>query len=106
MGFERRGMDIILNKNISIIDAILGKELEVETPEKKLKFKIKPGTQSGDAFRFKGQGVPSPISSNRGNFIVIANVIIPSREEFVEGEIKMIEKLGKSKIFKDDCFSK
>ena len=105
MGFERRGMDIVFNKSISIIDAILGKEVEVSTPEKKLKFKIKPGTQSGDVFRFKGQGIPSPISSGRGNFIIVASVIIPSKDEFVEGEIKMIEKLGKSKIFKNGKYN-
>jgi len=104
--FERHGLDIVLRNNVSIIDAIMGKEMEVDAPEEKLKFTLSPGTQSGEVIKFEGYGIPSIISGGRGNFVVVTKVIIPSKDQFVEGEQAMIKKLGKSKIFKDDCYIK
>ena len=53
--FERNGNDVISRVNISFAQAALGATIQVNTLDGKVELKIPEGTQTGTAFRRKGQ---------------------------------------------------
>lgn len=63
--------------NIDMYTALLGGEIIVQTPQEKLKLKIKPGTQPGSKVRLKGKGDMNP-NGTRGNLILTYNVQLPT----------------------------
>jgi curved DNA-binding protein len=77
--FERRGDDLIVSREISLTQAILGTQVEVPTLDhKKLNLKVPPGTQSQTQMRIRGHGVPRLNKSGRGDLLVKIIVRIPS----------------------------
>ena len=91
---QRDGLDLYCEKHIHVAQAILGCEIEVETLDGPQKITINPGTQPGDRVTLKGLGVPQIKSSNRGNFIVVLRVDIPTK--LSDAERKNIEEFAKS----------
>ncbi|MDO4872403.1 MAG: molecular chaperone DnaJ [bacterium] len=77
--FTREGDLILSEEKISMIDAALGAELEVETIDGPLKIKIPAGTQSHTDFKLSGHGVPHLRSERRGAHIVTIVVETPTR---------------------------
>ena len=73
-------MDAHTNQNISIIDAVLGCDIEVETiyGEQK-KVKIEPGTQNGQEVKINKQGFYRPNTSSKGNHIITIKVQVPTK---------------------------
>lgn len=63
--------------NIDIYTALLGGDIIVQTPQGKLKLKVKPGTQPGTKVRLKGKGDANP-DGTRGNLILTYNVQLPT----------------------------
>jgi DnaJ-class molecular chaperone len=66
--------------------AALGTELKVPTLEGKVRLKIPPGTQGGQRFRLREQGLPS-ISGKRGDLYVVVQINIPKKLSEREREI-------------------
>jgi len=56
--FKRVGNDLYKNHIITLYDAILGGEIEVETLTGKVKLKVKPETQTDTKVKLKGKGMP------------------------------------------------
>lgn len=56
--FKREDNNLIYDQEISIIDAILGKEFKIKSPQGDVSFTISPGTQHGKMIRISGKGVP------------------------------------------------
>ncbi len=57
--FERKGSDLYREAELDLFTAVLGGELITETFDgKKVKIKIKPGTQPGSKVKLKGKGFP------------------------------------------------
>ncbi len=54
----REGAIILSEEKISMVDAALGCEIDVETVDGKITMKIPAGTQSGTPFKLSGHGVP------------------------------------------------
>lgn len=77
--FTREGSLILSEETISMVDAALGTEIEVETLEGPLTMKIPAGTQSGTDFKLSGHGVPLGKSDRRGAQIVTITVEIPTK---------------------------
>ncbi|OSS42095.1 Chaperone protein DnaJ [Desulfurella amilsii] len=75
--FRREGLNIYLDLNISIPQAVLGDEIEVDTIWGKKKISIEPGTQSGSQVVLKGDGVE--VEGAKGSQIININVEIPKR---------------------------
>ena len=76
--FERKGNNIFSTEHISISQAVLGDKIDVKTVDGKITMKIPSGTQSGEVFRIKGQGMPQlGHSGNRGDQMVTIIVDIP-----------------------------
>ena len=70
--------DLILSEvTISMVDAVLGTEVDVETVDGKITMKVPAGTQPGTNFKLSGHGAPRLGSDERGPQIVTVNVEIP-----------------------------
>lgn len=76
--FTREGDIILSEETISMVDAALGTELEVDTIDGPLTMKIPAGTQSGTDFKLSGHGVPHLRGNNRGPQIVTVVVETPT----------------------------
>ena len=77
--FRREGNNLLYTKVISIVDAMLGCEVEIPCIDGKQKVKVEPGTQSGTVVRLKGKGLPSLNSYGTGDLYVKFAVWIPKK---------------------------
>jgi DnaJ-class molecular chaperone len=77
--FKRENYDIVVDKEISITQAILGDVVEVPTIDGPIKIKIQTGTQSGTMVRLREKGVPHVRGSGRGDEYVRIKILIPSK---------------------------
>ncbi len=78
--FERQGNDLIMTKSIPLTMAVLGGEIEVPTIDgKNIMMKIPEGTESGQVFRLKGNGMPYLGSYGKGDQHVVIKVEIPKK---------------------------
>ena len=78
--FERHGNDILSIFNISYPLACLGGEIEVPTINGgKAKMKIPAGTESGQIFRLKGNGIPYLGSYGKGDQLVKIDISVPKK---------------------------
>jgi len=77
--FTREGDLILSTEHISMVDAALGTEIEVDTVDGPVRMKIPIGTQSGSDFKLSGHGVPHLRGSGRGAHIVTIQVDTPTK---------------------------
>ena len=75
--FTREGNLILSDEHISMVDAALGVEIEVETVDGPLTMKVPAGTQSGTDFKLSDHGVPYLRGNSRGAHIVTIHVDTP-----------------------------
>jgi len=82
--FERRDQDLFTVLDISVTQATLGADLEIEGLDQAEHVKIEAGTESGTVIKLKGRGVPNVNRRGRGDVFVTLHVVTPrdlSREE-------------------------
>jgi len=84
--FTVEGSDLIHEVKIAPWQAVLGTELKVPTLEKTVRLKVPPGTQVGQRFRLRGQGLPG-ISGKRGDLYVVVQMNVPKKLTEREREI-------------------
>ncbi|MFV0438972.1 MAG: molecular chaperone DnaJ [Desulfopila sp.] len=77
--FIREGDTIFARLPVSMVDAALGKEIEVPTVHGKKKLTIPAGSQSGERFTLKNEGVARLRGGGRGNMIVELQVRTPTK---------------------------
>ncbi|MBN1531036.1 MAG: molecular chaperone DnaJ [Spirochaetes bacterium] len=78
--FERHGNDVLSIIDISFPMVCLGGEIEVPTlGSGKVKMKIPPGTENGQVFRLKGNGIPYLGSYGKGDHLVKINIRVPRK---------------------------
>jgi molecular chaperone DnaJ len=77
--FTRQDRTIHSQVRVNVAQAALGDELEVDTIDGAVAFKLPEGTQSGQQFRLKGRGAPSIGRSDRGDQIVTIQVVTPKK---------------------------
>jgi len=76
--FIRDNSSLILEKEISVWDAVLGTALEITTlDEKTLSITIPPGTQPETVLSCKGEGLPHMRTRQRGNLLLKIKVRVP-----------------------------
>lgn len=91
--FERHGRDLVCEVPINVAQALLGSRIRVRTvDDKKVVLRIPPGTQSGTAFRIRGQGVEK--GGRRGDQLVRVRVEVP--EELSEEGRDAAERLAEA----------
>jgi molecular chaperone DnaJ len=77
--FTREGDLILSDEHISMVDAALGTEIDVETVDGTVTMKVPAGTQSGTDFKLSGHGVPHMRGGGRGAHIVRVVVDTPTK---------------------------
>jgi molecular chaperone DnaJ len=78
--FERHGNDVLSVVDISFPLVCLGGEIEVPTLSGGVaKMKIPPGTENGQVFRLKGNGIPYLGSYGKGDQLVKINIQVPKK---------------------------
>lgn len=74
---KRMGNDLIMAREISLADALLGTKVEIETLDGKETLHIPEGSNTGDQLKIKGKGVVH--GRGRGDLIVGIRVAMPKR---------------------------
>lgn len=94
--FKREGNNILIEKEVSVIDAIIGSQIKVQTPHGDVSITIQPGTEHGRQLRVVGKGVPD-INLGLGDLIVKVSLKIP--KSLTQEEREVLEGLKTSKNF-------
>ena len=77
--FRREHSDLVLEKFVSVWDAIIGSSLDVETLDgKTLTINVPQGTKHGTILSCRGEGLPIMRSRNRGNLLIMIKVDMPT----------------------------
>ena len=75
--FERDGDDLHYNHAISFPQAVFGDKVEIPTLDGSKKMEIPKGTQSGEQFRLRGEGMPRLRGRRSGHLFVTVQVVTP-----------------------------
>ena len=97
INFRREHNNLLYTQNISVIDAIIGKEQRLVTPQGEIRFTIKPGTSHKDVLRIQGQGVPDLQIGRVGDLLITVNIKMPN--SISEEEKMVLESLKESPNF-------
>ena len=62
---------------VAVHEAALGIRAEVPTVSGRAKVRIPPGTQSGQRFRLRGRGAPSPLGGEPGDLVISVRIVLP-----------------------------
>lgn len=96
--FEREGDDLHARANISIVQATLGAEVEIDGifEDETIMARIPEGCQNEQVVRVKGGGMPRFKSDNRGDLYVHINVVIPKKVTKKQRELleQLAEEMG------------
>ena len=76
--FKRDGDTVYVRLPVSMVTAALGETIEVPTVHGKKKLDIPAGSQSGERFTLRNEGVPSLRGHGRGDMIVELHVKTPT----------------------------
>ncbi|MFP4418399.1 MAG: molecular chaperone DnaJ [Chitinispirillaceae bacterium] len=85
--FERHGIDLFCEIDITFSEAALGTAKTVPTLDGKVSLKIPAGTQSEKIFRLRGKGLPVLHRSEKGDQLVKVHVRTPQKISKEEKEI-------------------
>ena len=75
--FHREGDDLHVTMPIAVHEAALGAKIEVPSLDGHVRLRVPPGTQSGQRFRLRDRGVPSPRDARRGDLVVEVKLVLP-----------------------------
>jgi molecular chaperone DnaJ len=75
--FQRDGDDLHLTVPVAIHEAALGAKIDVPSIDGPARLRVPPGTQSGQRFRVRERGVPSPRDGRRGDLVVEVKLVLP-----------------------------
>jgi curved DNA-binding protein len=79
--FARNGADLTRELPITLGEALLGGEVEVETLGGRVVLTVPPGTQQGQMFRLTGQGMPRLKGGGSGDLYARVKVVMPGKLE-------------------------
>jgi DnaJ-class molecular chaperone len=79
--FTRNGADLTRELPITLGEALLGGEVEVDTLRGRVVLTIPAGTQQGQTFRLTGQGMPRLKGEGAGDLFAKIKVVMPGKLE-------------------------
>lgn len=93
--FEREGDNLHARANVSMVQAALGSEIEIDgiMPDEKVKVRIPEGCQNGQVIRVRNCGMPRFRSDIRGDMFVHIEVTIPKK--LTKRQREILEDLAK-----------
>ena len=100
--FKRDGRHLMCEVPITFAQAALGTTIDIPILTGKHNITIPPGTQPGEVFRLKNQGMPDPIGGIRCDLLVEFHVEVPKKinkkqEELLRQLAEMDDKQVSSK---------
>jgi molecular chaperone DnaJ len=75
--FHRDGDDVHIDVPLAIHEAAFGARLEVPSPTGPCRLRVPPGTQSGQQFRVREHGLPSPRTGRTGDLVATVRLVLP-----------------------------
>jgi len=75
--FRRDGDDFHTVVALAVHEAALGAKIDIAAPDGRARLRVPPGTQSGQRFRVRGRGAPSPRTGERGDLVVEVRIVLP-----------------------------
>ena len=75
--FHREGDDLHVTMPVAIHEAALGAKIDVPALDGPARVRVPPGTQSGQRFRLRERGAPSPRDGRRGDLVVEVRLVLP-----------------------------
>ena len=93
--FTREGDLILSDEHISMVDAALGTEINVETVDGDVKMKVPAGTQSGTDFKLSSHGVPHIRKETRGAHIV--SIVVDTPTKLSKKQKELLQQFGGAK---------
>jgi molecular chaperone DnaJ len=85
----REGNDIFSQLDLTIVQAALGAQIEVETLDGPVELTLEPGVQPGDVRVLRGRGMPVLQGFGRGDHRVLVNVTVP--RHLTEDQRRLLE---------------
>jgi DnaJ-class molecular chaperone len=79
--FTRNGADLTREVPITLAEALLGGEVEVDTLDGRVLLKVPEGTQTGQTIRLTGKGMPRLKGAGRGDLYAKIKVVLPGKLE-------------------------
>jgi molecular chaperone DnaJ len=76
--FTRVGDDLHLIVPVAVHEAALGARIDIPGIDGPTRLRVPPGTQSGQHFRLRGRGAPSPRTGRRGDLVVEVRLMLPA----------------------------
>lgn len=76
--FRREGLNLVMNLNVKLSDAILGSEYSINTLDGSISVKIPQGVTHGEMLRVKGRGIPLE-RGRRGDLLIKLSITMPSK---------------------------
>lgn len=95
--FKRDNNNIIVEKTISVIDALCGSNITVKTPHGDIPVLVEAGTEHGKTIRISGKGVPD-LNYGLGDLYIKFMIKIP--KDIPLDERAVLEKLKNSNTFR------
>jgi len=77
--FRREGDDLYYELEVGIAQAALGGTFKVPTMEGEETFELPAGTQPLAEFRLRGRGMPRLRQPGKGDLVIVAKVVVPTR---------------------------
>ncbi len=97
--FKRDGSNVICQIPLSFVQAALGDQVKVPTLTGEKELEIKKGTQPGDLFHFRGEGIPSLRTGRPGDQIIQVAIKTPTHlNKKQEALLKEFAQLEKAKL--------
>ena len=90
--FGRSGNSLTVGVPITFVEATLGADVTVPTPDGTVTVKVPAGTQSGKTVKVRGRGAPSGDGADAGDLLVTFDLAVPTHLD--AGERKAVEALG------------
>ena len=92
--FTVEGSSITRDVKVPVWDAVLGKDIQVDTLEGSVTVKMPPGIQDGQKLRLRGKGLPKRDGTN-GDMFVRIRIEIPRHLNSKQNELwQELAKLG------------
>jgi DnaJ-class molecular chaperone len=88
------GNDLYVEVPLNFSTVALGGEIRIPTLEGEEPFKVPEGTESGQAFRLRGRGMPDVTGRGRGDLFVTMKVTTPKK--LTREQKKLLEQLASS----------
>jgi molecular chaperone DnaJ len=92
--FTRDGYDLHFSMPVNVAQATLGTTVKIPTLEGQAELDVPAGTQSGQRFRLKGQGVAHLNSNRRGDQLV--RVVVTTPRSLTEEQQRLFQELSES----------